>query len=234
LNFDYTYLPLFGFNIFEPTTILTNAFITIFCIYSFFKIKKFKNKLSSEWSTFFLLIGLSSSVGSIAHGTHYQLGEAFVNTIIFLMNAISLIAIYFCFKATYTYLLVNKAQPKKYINYSVIVWIVILLILTFINNNFLLIKIHAGIVLTFSIIVHYIGYFKKHIGSGWVAFGILISFASIAVHSLKLSVNDWFNYKDISHLIMLTATVFMVKGVLLKLQGIIKLNKSTQIDQGER
>lgn len=225
LNFDYTYLPLLGFNIFEPTTILTNAFITVFCIYSFFKIKKFKHKLAKEWSTFFLLIGLSSSVGSIAHGVHYQLGELFVNSIMFLMNAISLIAIYYCFKATYTYLLLNKTQPKKYVNYLVIVWVVTLLIITLINNNFLFIKIHAGIVLTFSIIVHFIGYLKKHIGSGWVAFGILISFASIAVHSLKLSVNDWFNYKDISHLIMLTATMFMVKGVLLKLESFFDVRK---------
>ena len=218
MNFDYTYFPFFGFKIFEPVTILTNAFITIFCFYSFFKIKKIKNSLAKDWATFFLLIGLSSSVGSIAHGAHYQLGMPFANIVIFLMNAISLIAIYFCFKATYTYLSLNKLRPKKYVNYFVIVWIIILLILTFINNNFLLIKIHAGIVLTFSIIIHFLGYLKKHLGSGWVAFGILISFASIAVHSLKLSISDWFNYKDISHLIMLTATIYMVKGVLLKLK----------------
>lgn len=220
MNFDYTYIILFGLKIFEPVTILTNAFITIFCFYAFLKIKTFKGILAKEWAIFFLLIGLSSSVGSIAHGTHYQLGKLFVNVIIFLMNAISLVAIYFCFKAATTFLQLNKKQLNPYVNYAVIAWIVVLLIFTFVYNKFLIIKIHAGIVLTYSIIVHYITYLNKKEGSGWIAFGILISFSSIAVHSLKLSVSDWFNYKDISHLIMLASTVFMVKGALLKLKSL--------------
>lgn len=216
LNFDHTYIILFGLKIFEPVTILTNVFVSIFCFYAFIKVNRLKTRLSIGWSYFFLLIGVSSLVGSIAHGAHYQLGNLFLNTIIFLMNAISLIAIYFCFKAANTYIMLNKPEPKKYATYIVIVWIIILLGFTLIYNNFLLIKIHAGIVLTYSIVIHFITYFRKQQGSGWIAFGILVSFFSIAIHSLKLSVSDWFNYKDIAHLIMLASSILIFIGVQTK------------------
>jgi hypothetical protein len=220
LNFDYTYIILFRLIIFEPVTILTNAFIALFCFFAFKKVIIFKTQLSFCWAYFFLLIGLSSLVGSVAHGVHYQFGTFFLNTVVFLMNAISLIAIYFCFKAANMYLFLNKAQPNKNASYFVIAWIMVLLILTLIYNNFLLIKIHAGIVLLYSIIIHFITYIKKQSGSGWIAFGILISFFSIAVHSLKLSISIWFNYKDISHLIMLASSILIFAGVEIKLKSI--------------
>jgi len=220
LNFDYTYIILFGAKIFEPVTILTNGFIGAYCIYSFLKINKYKNKLATEWAYFFLLIGVSSTVGSVAHGTHHQLGNLFLNTAVFLMNATSLLSIYFCFKAANTTLFLNKKQPNKYITYFVMLWVATLLVITFINNNFLLIKIHAGIVLTYSLIIHLLTHAKKQQGSVWIAFGILVSFISIVIHSLKLSISDWFNHKDISHVIVLVSIVFMVKGVLLKSQNL--------------
>lgn len=212
MNFDYTYIILCGVIIFEPVTILTNLFITVFCLFAFFKLRRNKTPLAIQWSMFFLLIGLSSSTGSLAHGTHFQLGELFLKSTVFMMNAISLIAIYFCFKSANTYFSQNKPSQKKYINYLVITWIVILLIVTLLQNNFLLIKIHAGIVLTYSLVIHLIFYKKGGKGSGYVAGGIIVSFLSIVTHSLKLSVSDWFNYKDISHVIMLISLMLMYKG----------------------
>lgn len=130
-----------------------------------------------------------------------------------MMNAISLIAIYFCFKSANTYFFQNKTGQKKYINYLVITWIIILLVVTLLQNNFLLIKIHAGIVLTYSLVIHLISYKKGGKGSSYVAGGIIVSFLSIVTHSLKLSVSEWFNYKDISHVIMLISLMLMYKGV---------------------
>ena len=94
------------------------------------------------------------------------------------------------------------------------------IIITLINNDFLVIKIHAGLVLTYSLIIHIITYFKKQTGSGWVAGGILVSFISIIIHSLKLSIHEWFNYKDIAHIVILISSIIMVKGILLKLKSL--------------
>ncbi|MCE3227185.1 MAG: hypothetical protein K0S32_1736 [Bacteroidetes bacterium] len=194
-------------------------FIGTFCAWAFLKILRQKTPLATQWSFFFLMIGLSSLIGSMAHGAHFQLGETFFRTTVFVMNAVSLIAIYFCFKAANTYFSLGRKEPNKMVSYGVIAWIAILLVLTFIQGNFLLIKIHAGIVLTYSLIVHIITHRKGRAGSGYIAGGILISFLSIVVHSIKLSAHEYFNYKDISHIIMLISLMFIYKGAMIILKN---------------
>jgi hypothetical protein len=202
-------------------TILTNMFIGAFCLYAFLKLRRYKMSLSSQWSFFFLFIGISSLVGSLAHGAHFQLGDDFFRTTVFLMNAVSLIAIYFCFKAANTWFSMKKNEPNKYITYLVILWIAILLVISYVKGNFVLIKVHAGIVLTYSLIVHIITHKRGFAGSAYIAGGILISFLSIVVHSLKWSLHEWFNYKDISHIIMLISLMFIYKGVTIKMRKVI-------------
>jgi hypothetical protein len=212
MNLDYTFINLLGLTIYEPVTILTNLFLTFYCVYCFLKMNAKSYNLAKFWAWFFLLIGMSSLIGSLAHGAHFQLGNLFFQIVLFLMNAVSLIAIFFCFKATNTYASLHKNPPKKRYTYLVLAWVGVLLIFTLFYNNFVLIKIHAGIVLLYSLIVHYLTYRRQQSGSGWIVAGILIAFLSIVVHSLKLSVNDWFNYKDIAHCIMLLSLIAIFKG----------------------
>lgn len=165
---------------------------------------------------FFLLIGLSSTLGSMSHGAHEQLGQGFLSVTWFLMNAVSLVAIYYFYRAAYFYFNIHKEEPKKIYNYIALLWIILLLVLTLFMNNFLLIKIHAGIVLLYSLIIHTITFRRNQAGSGYVVVGILVSFLSIVVHSMKLSIGEWFNYKDISHIIMLTSLALLFRGVKIK------------------
>ncbi|MDI9342281.1 MAG: hypothetical protein QM534_17040 [Sediminibacterium sp.] len=225
MNLDYTFIRFWGYTIYEPVTILTNLLVTIYCMYCFFKMNTRGYYLATFWAWFFLLIGVSSFVGSLAHGAHFQLGYSFFNSVLFLMNAISLVAIFFCFKAANTYASIDKSPPKKRYTYLVILWIGILLGFTLVYNNFILIKIHAGIVLTYSLIVHYLTYRRQQKGSGWIVSGILIAFLSIIVHSLRISVSDWFNYKDIAHCIMLLSLIAIFKGSSYK----VELNRPEEL-----
>lgn len=213
MNLDYTYIELLGFRLFEPVTILTNSFITIFSVMAYLRTLKLNNKLSTYWSIFFLLMGLSSLLGSLCHGIHDQWSQTFLNVCWFLMNAVSLIGLYFFYLAAFTYSNLEKESSNKTLNYVVLTWIILLLVITFFLNNFLLVKIHAGIGLMYSLIVHFMSFKNKQAGSGYIAAGIAISFLSILVHSIKFSFGEWFNYKDISHMIMLTTLLFIFKGV---------------------
>ena len=217
LNFEYTYITLFGFKLFEPVTILTNTIITVYGLFAYLRTLTFDRKISRYWGMFFLLMGLSTLLASITHGVHEQLGDTFLRVSWFLSNSVSLICIYFFYRAAFTYSNVKNGNIKQMINYIVLVWILALLVITFFLNDFLLIKIHAGIVLVYSLIVHYTTFKNKHDGSGYIVTGIVISFLSIIVHSLKFSFGEWFNYKDISHVIMLASLVFLYKGVKTKI-----------------
>jgi len=162
-------------------------------------------------------MALSSLLGSLTHGIHDQLGATFLRTSWFLMNSVSLIGIYFFYRAAFIYSNLQKENTTQIFNYAALVWIITLLVITFFLNNFLLIKIHAGIVLLYSLIVHFITFRNNHAGSGYIVAGIIISFLSIVVHSLKFSFGEWFNYKDISHVIVLTSMIFLFKGVKTKI-----------------
>ncbi len=218
---------MLGLQVFEPVTIFTNFLIGAFCAYAFLSLSKNKEPVFRHWRSFFFMIGLSSTLGSVAHGAHDQFGEAFLNFFIFSMNAVSLIAAYYFFRSAFSFIHFNKENINNTYQYLVVLWVIVLLIITWFQNKFILIKIHAGIVLFYSLFIHFITARKGLAGSQWVVTGILVSFSSIVVHSLKLSVSDWFNYKDISHLIMLSSCVLMHRGVkqmAAQLSNISELN----------
>jgi hypothetical protein len=213
LNLEYTYITLFGFKLFEPVTILTNSTVVFYGLFAFLRILSSDHVLSRYWGMAFLLVGLSNFLSAITHGVHEQLGDTFLRVSWFLSNAVSLICLYFFYRAAFTFSNVKKENTARVINYVVLIWVAALLVVTFFLNDFLLIKIHAGIALVYSLIVHVIMYKKKHPGSGYIVAGISISFLSIIVHSIKFSFSEWFNYKDIAHMIMLVSLILLYKGV---------------------
>lgn len=228
MNFDYTYITLFGFIVFEPMTIVTNLLIFIFSIYCFAKLSKFQQPYSKSWAWFVLLVGLSSCFGSTAHAVHFQLGKTFFDIVFYIMNALSICSIYFCFKSPYLYY--SKEKPQKLIINFVIVWVAFLLFFTLFQNNFLIVKIHAGIVLIYSLLVHLIVYTKtKEKGSALVVLGISISLLSIIVHSFKFSIDKWFNYKDISHIIILISLIIIYTGIKTNTEKLESISLKTSL-----
>jgi len=213
MEFGNTYIFLFGFKMFEPMVLLMNSIFFILCLLYFNRLNKYHHPYAKQMARFILLLGTSSLFGAIGHGVQLQMGDLFFKIILFLMNAFSLFSIYFCFRSAYTYSNLNKEPAKKYI-YLVITWVFILLIASGIQGNFLVIKIHAGIVLLYSLIAHYIVYRRNHDnGSLGVVIGILISFLPIIVHSLRISMSEWFNHKDIAHTLMIISLIVIYKGV---------------------
>jgi hypothetical protein len=231
MEFGNTYIFLFGLKVFEPMVLLTNIIFCIFCILFYLRLNKFKHGYSQQMARFLLALGISSIFGATGHAVQMQLGNLFFEIILFLMNLTSLLGIYFCFRSAYTYSHLNKPISKMYI-YFVIFWITGLLIACGVHGNFLLIKIHAGITLIYSLIVHYLNYKKeKDKGSERVVLGILISFVPILVHTFKFSLGEWFNYKDIAHTIMivsLTVIYMGAKTISERLQGFVGGNSSAQ------
>jgi len=214
MNFDYTFITLFGFKIFEPVIILTNLPILIIGIYSFKNLSYFNNSYSKNYAWFVLLVGISSCFGSLAHAFHYQNGKLFFDVIFYIMNALSLVSVYFCFQFGYVYYIGNNVKPNSIIVSIAKIWILTMLVYIFFFNNFLIVKVNAGIVLIYSFIIHLIKYNKyKERGSALVIFGIGVSFISIITHTLKISFNNWFNYKDISHVIISTSLIIIYMGV---------------------
>lgn len=220
MNFDYTFITVRGFILFEPMIILTNLIMFAMALYYFRQLWSYNHRYSRQKALFILMIGISGIFGSIAHAVHFQLGDTFFNTVLFLMNSLSLLSILFCFSAAYYYLSKEKGT-KKWVNTFVWLWVIALLIITFLQNEFVLVKIHAGIVLVFSLIVYSLYDTRRDPGSKYIVSGILVAFLSIITHSLRINLHEWFNYKDISHVIMIVSLYLIYKGADLNSENLL-------------
>ncbi|MBL7931561.1 MAG: hypothetical protein JNL60_06660 [Bacteroidia bacterium] len=213
MQFDYTYITLFGFILFEPMVILANLIFFLCALYYYVSLKKFNNAYTRQMSLFMFLLGTSMAFGGAGHAIHYQLGVGFFNLILFFMNAFSLLAMYYCFMGPYTYYKAGK-EPAPLTRYLILTWILLMLVYSMIVQNFALIKIHAGLGLIYALTIHWIMYKRyQHRGSREVIIGVFVAFLPIIVHSLKISFDEWFNHKDIAHVLMIISLVIICRGV---------------------
>ncbi len=219
MNFDYTYITLLGYKLFEPMVLLTNGIFFLLTLYYFIRLRN--NPPYLQYMRLFLfLLGVSTLFGAVDHTVHYQLGTSFFNIVLFLMNAFSLVAMYYCFLGPYTYLHPDVKLKKSY-NTFILFWIGLVLILSAWIQNFVIIKVHAGIVLLYSLVVHWRMYKQfRHEGSKWIVIGIFAAFLPILVHSLKLCPGEWFNHKDLAHVLMIASLIIIYKGVAINAKGI--------------
>lgn len=179
-----------------------------------------KLMLGKYWRLFFLFIGISTFVGAIAHG----LKDYFSNNVFYyvwmLMNVTSIPSSYYLLKATIE-LSEFSDKLKKQLTIVAFTAMLGLTILTITINHFVFIKINAVIVIFLALIRHYHTYKKGYTGSGYIFFGFAFSLTSAIVHTAQLSIsNDWFSYKDISHVIMNISLYIIFVGVALKTKAL--------------
>jgi len=198
---------------FEPMVMLTNIIFFALAIYFFNKLKNSVEPYGRQMGWFLLLLGTSALFGAVCHVVHYQLGDRFFNTVLFISKTLSLASVYFCFRAPYSYYAIKQ---NKYLINTVLALIISLVLFNLVYGTFALIEIIGGIVLIYSLVVHILVYRKTHErGSRLIITGIFISFLSIIVHLFKISLHEWFNNKDLAHTIMNITVFFVGKGAIL-------------------
>lgn len=213
MKFDYTYIDLFGFRFFEPVVILTNTTLFILSQVFFIRVYALKRPYAMHMGYFMLFMGMSTLAGGIGHAVHEQMGKTFFNTILIIMNGFSLLSVYFFFRASYT-LLRNGAPASGVLLAFVLFWVLAGFILSVVTRDFLVIKINAAIALVFSLAAHFIDMKRgRKEGNKLVITGLIISFVSILTHSLGISFHEWFNHKDLSHVIMIVSLIVIFRGV---------------------
>lgn len=213
-----TYIDILNVHITEPTTAFTDLLLALACLVFYRKLELTSITQRTPlkyWRLFFLFIGISTCIGAIAHGFRSYFSDTQFFVIWLLMNVTSIPSSFYLLKATIDITDFSN-QKKKILSQLSLGLMMLLAVVTCYANSFLLIKINAGVVILITLIKQYATYKKGLIGSGNIVFGFVFSLSSIVVHSLKLSVNDYFNFKDISHVIMLISLYIIFMGVFLK------------------
>lgn len=173
----------------------------------------YESPYAFQMAYFMLFLGISVLFGALGHTIHYQLGIPFFNLILFLMNAFSLVSMYFLFRASYSYLTPHK-MVSNWFRKTIFFWILLMLGISWYNNDFTLIKVNAAFVLLYTLYAHYtVNLKEKDKGNEWLIIGVLVSFIPIIIHSMHLSLHKWFNHKDLAHVFMIISLIIIYKGL---------------------
>ncbi len=215
-----TWYDIAGIHIQEPVTVVTNMLIVGTCAFLYYKVGRKnteKSLLVKYWRLFFFFFGLNALIGSVAHGFKSYFSPDTFYYVWLCMNLASVPITYYLLRANIE---LSKFTPKNKRICEIIVLCLSLIfaVLTAITNTFAMVKINALIAILVTIVSHYRAYKYRRPGSGYITFGFTFSILALVVHGAKLSFGDWFNFKDISHVMMNITLCIIYAGVLLELR----------------
>ncbi len=201
---------LFGITILEPITLITDSILAGLCLLFFFKISKIAKTsyLAKNWRGFFLWLGLSTFLAGIGHGFMHYTGKWLL--IVAWISA----GLITYFNQAASIMQVENKKWRRLLMYSILFQLLVVSLLVLFTQKFIFVTINsvvgvAGLVL-FIRIRDVILFKNKH--SKYVILAICVGFFSAVAHTMQLSVSEWFNYKDIGHVILMISALFFYKG----------------------
>lgn len=207
-------IELFGIRVDEPITTGTDIVFALVGIVGFFKLMNSANqKHVSVYNYFFLGTGLSALVAGI-------LGHAFLYRFGYEIKIVGWVAgiLGTCFAQFGALFHVRKnLKPNVY---KTLLWlcyaeVVLALIVVLVSPSFLVVIFHNifGLLLMVTVL-EWRNYIKTQSQlSKMMVLGVGIAVIAILFHTTKISISNWFNYMDISHVFMAVSLYVMVKGV---------------------
>lgn len=211
------YIILNGITVYEPMTAFTDLIICAISLLFYFRIKTNckDDAFGKSWSLFFFWMFTSTLIGTIAHGAHYYFPETTFKVIWLAMNLSGLIATFYSIKATISFAAYSNSTNER-IKFILPALMALFVILTIALNNFIFVKVFAGVGLLYIFFTHFKPFKNGRLGSGSILLGIGISFLTVFIHTAKISFHEHFNFKDISHVIMMLSLYFIFSGVMLQ------------------
>ncbi len=209
-------ISLLGILINEPVTAGTDVVLSVL---AFFLAARIRTRLHSslfndDWRLFFLFIGLSTGVGSVAHGLSAYFSETWFNFTWMAMNLFAGVSVYFALKATIRYIRLPRTSAALLHKVNIIL-MVFFALLSVARNDFEIFKIHAGIGVVSIFVTFLTAWFRQYKGSGAVTLAFALSIMTVMIHSTQLSFSPWFNHKDLSHVFMMASLILVYRGMQL-------------------
>jgi len=207
---------LLGIRIDEPIATFTDVVVSLVCFYAFYQLsrKHLPGRPQLYFRYYFLLMGIATFLGGvIGHGFLYSLSFGWKLpgwiTSMFSVALVERSAI------AHAKSLIKPGLAKFFLVFNLIELGTIMTI-TMITLDFKWVEFHSGygllaIVSTF----HLYTYYKtKDRGSLTILGAVLITCVASLIFINKISIHTWFNYIDISHVLLAVAAYVFYLGAL--------------------
>ena len=207
---DVPTIDFLGLQITEPFTWLTNWLVAAFAFGfgHFLYNDKLADATQKFWSIFFVFIGLASIIGGTAHGFINYVGQNF-HYAAWIFSGLAIFAAQLA-----TIQLIENDKIRSFVRFFAYAQLLVLVSSVMYFHNFNSVRINSaigllGVVIPFTLI-HYVK--NKDKRSLFIMIGILSNLIPGVVHAFKISINEWFNFNDISHVIMVFCFYLMYIG----------------------
>ena len=206
---------VFDIRIDEPVTTLTDLMVAAICFYAWFSLRKSgsENKIVSMFSWFFMLMGIATMIGGL-------IGHAFLYALSFSWKLpgwlVSMMSINLLERAVirYSQPLMKPAFGKFFSRFNILE-LMIFAGLAFGTLNFEYVEIHSA----YGIMVVVFGFalfnfFKGNRGPVVMNLvgGVISALLAAVIFTMRISISEWFNYVDISHVLMAVTAIFFYKA----------------------
>ena len=164
--------------------------------------------LGSYFLEFFLIFGISTITAGLAHGFYNYTGENFL----LISWTVGVLSVFLITNATIT--VIRNKNLRIFLTYFTILQLIVSVILIFATQHFLIVTFSTvlGVALIKLPLRLFFSYKLKDKYSKTIAYAVAVSALSAIIHSFKISISDWFNHKDISHVILTVAIIIYYIG----------------------
>lgn len=209
-------IDLFGIRIDEPVTTATDLLVSAVCLYAFIKLQRAQlpGRTQLYFRGYFLLMALATLLGGlIGHGFLYALSfEWKLPGWIVSMLSVALIE-----RSSIEYAK-KLVSPKVGMFFLVLnlVELATIMTVTMTTLDFRWVEFHSGygllgVVLPFHF---FVWYRTRDTGSATIMMAVLVASCAALIFMNKLSLHTWFNYLDISHVVMAFAAWIFYRGAI--------------------
>jgi hypothetical protein len=211
---------IFGIRISEPVTSLTDIMASAACFYFAYSIYQFRterNQLFYLAFLYFLLMGAATFFGGV-------LGHAFQHRLTLpwkLPGWITSMVSVMCLERFVIFRLKKNFSPAffRILNILNIVEFLLLTSLTIYTLNFFIVEAHGTYGILFVVGGLELWNYLKTKGATSLLMLRAVSMAIVTalIHLTRFSIDEWFNYADIAHVLMIFTAYFFYRAVRKKL-----------------
>ena len=204
---DKIEFPLFGLDLLEPMSFVTNMLIVLVCIIGV-------NAASSEnlkyWRGFFFFYAVASFIGALSH-LFWNYWDVYGKILPWLLGVVATSFLSFEVLRQLDFF----KRRTKLLLAVLITKGALVLILAYTQWDFIFVAVDtiASLVISCGIIGAYLVYGKKLSFFKFMFFGLLLMLPSAFVFLFKVDIDRWLNREDLSHIIIALGLLLFIKTV---------------------
>ncbi len=196
-----------SFVINEAMTSFTDILIAITAFICYKYMNSTNNSYLNNWRYFFIGMAISTLFAAFTHAFKDMIGNKNHIYVLTLMHVLSLVPNYFAGKACM--ILNNQLAKINIYNFIFILFVFLAIFL----KQFIFIQIVTALTMIYIlyVLIKYVQIYNR--SNTYILYGLLVGAVTIIIHASKISLHAWFNYKDISHLLMIVSVLFIAYGI---------------------